>query len=76
MDKKPLPMHAPRPRWLAVLTVGALAAWLALAALPTEPVSTAVPGNATPAPARGSASLYPAPQVDASAPPAEPAPTF
>jgi hypothetical protein len=64
------------PRLLPTLLVGVCAAWLAMTALPTAPVAEPRPGSAAPVPPAATGSLYPAPQVDASAPIAEPAPNF
>jgi hypothetical protein len=60
-------------RWslLSTLAISVVIAWLARAADPHE-FAHPVPGPS--APATGSA--YPPPQVDASAPPVEPPPTF
>ena len=60
-------------RWslLSTLAISVVVAWLARAAGPHE-FAQPLPGR--PAPATGSA--YPPPQVDASAPPVQPAPTF
>jgi hypothetical protein len=60
-------------RWslLSTLAISVVIAWLARAAGPHE-FAHPLPGRL--APATGSA--YPAPQVDASAPPVEPPPTF
>jgi hypothetical protein len=60
-------------RWslLSTLALSVVIAWLARAATPHE-FADPLPGR--PPPATGSA--YPPPQVDASAPPVEPAPTF
>jgi hypothetical protein len=60
-------------RWslLSTLAISLLVAWLALAAGPPE-VASPMPSRFVPA----AGSLYPAPQVDESAPPVEPPPTF
>lgn len=60
-------------RWslLSTLAISVAIAWLARAAGPHE-LAHPLPGR--PPPATGSA--YPPPQVDESAPPVEPAPTF
>jgi hypothetical protein len=61
-------------RWslLSTVAITLAVAWLARAA---DSPAEFVAGPAA-APAASSGSLYPAPQVDASAPPAPPAPTF
>jgi hypothetical protein len=60
-------------RWsvLSTLAISVVIAWLARAQAPHE-FTHPLPGR--PPPATGSA--YPPPQVDESAPPVEPAPTF
>jgi hypothetical protein len=65
-----------RPPGLPMLAVTLLVAWIAVAALLGAPAEEAMPFSATPVPAAAVGSDYPAPQVDASAPIAEPSPTF
>jgi hypothetical protein len=62
-------------RWslLSTLAISLVVAWLARAADPHE-FTHPLPGRSAPAPATGSA--YPPPQIDDSAPPVQPAPTF
>ena len=69
-------------RWslLSTSAITAAVAWFAHAASPPDVVAGPMPNRRAAAPAAAPAaaigSLYPAPQVDASAPPAPPAPTF
>jgi hypothetical protein len=62
--------------WGAPLAVSVLAVWLALGADRSEQALTTSPQPAGEITATQPASLYPEPNVDASQPPAPPAPTF
>jgi hypothetical protein len=59
-----------------MLAVTVVVAWIAIAALLDVPADEPMPFGATPIPTVAAGSGYPAPQIDASAPIAEPSPTF
>ena len=65
-------------RWslLSTLAISVAVAWLARAAETPEFVASPLSGRPAAGPAASIGSLYPAPQVDESAPTAPPAPTF
>lgn len=65
-----------QPTGLPMQAVTLLVAWIAVAALTGAPAEEPIPFSATPVPTAPVDSGYPAPQVDASAPIAEPSPTF
>ena len=65
-------------RWslLSTMAITVVIAWLTRAAGPLVLVASPMPSRSAAAPAPATGSLYPAPQVDESAPPAPPSPTF
>ncbi len=65
-------------RWslLSTLAITVVVAWLAHAVAPPDVVARAMPSRPAAGPSFETGSLYPAPQVDASAAPAPAAPTF
>lgn len=65
-----------RPPRLPTLTVAVLGAWIAVVALRNVPADEAMPASASTVIVTSTGSAMPAPQVDASAPIAEPSPTF
>lgn len=65
-----------RPPRLPALPVAVLGAWIAVAALRGAPADEAMPASASTVAITSTGRAMPAPQVDASAPIAEPSPTF
>jgi hypothetical protein len=65
-------------RWslLSTLAITVTVVWLTHLAAPPQAVAGPLPSRPTEAALAPSGSLYPAPQVDPSAPPAPAAPTF